>query len=1008
MFWGEARPSWRRPASREVKLPGLMNPERWQQVQEVLAESLDRTAEERDAFLSERCGDDVELRLEVESLLEASDRADGYFDELGQRAGIPRDATGDNEAEPSGAAARHRIDPDDSLIGRSVSHFRVNDFLGRGGMGKVYRATDSELHRDVALKVLSDELAGNPAQAARLKLEAQSLAALNHPNIAAIYGLVKVDGHQALVLELVEGETLAKRLASPRRPKISVEEALEIARQVAAALEAAHEKGIVHRDLKPANVALTEDNVAKVLDFGIAKALQPETDVDGDPEWSPTDAIAATAPGRIMGTAAYMSPEQARGRPVDGRTDVWAFGCVLYEMLAGKKAFPGDTVSDTIAAIIEREPDWGALPAAVPPEIRALLRRCLQKSVKRRLRNMGDAWLEIDEWLTLPASERRAAVVATTRPSAGRRVLPWAFAGLVGVAGLVAGWNLTPEAPEPTRRLEVALPGSNLASPLGGRALALSPDGRTLVHTSASQLYLRPLDRFESVPVPETLGAESPFFSPDGEWIGYFARGRLWKVSVRGGSPFRLCEATTPRGADWADDDRIVFSDGTSLWLVDSNGLECVQLAAPDTEAGEIRYEWPSLLPGGDHAIFELVGEGRSRLSLLSLADGSVETIYDGGSDAHYLPTGHIVFSRAGTLFALPFDAGRLRVTGDPRPVLDGVRSESTGAAHVAFSADGSLAYAPTPDPLHQLVWVDGSGAAHPISATLGEYATPRLSPDGTRVALAIRRDGEIHIWVHDIERDTQSRVTHEASNNWPDWTPDSQRLVFSSGRRGPSSIWWKQASGAGEARQLSNTAGVQYAVSVADRLAVAAFFQVDSGGTRDIWILPLDGEATARPLIVGPAHEQGPALSPDGRWIAYVSNESGRSEVYVQPCAPCVGDDEPLVPAGAEGRRQVSTQGGGEPVWHPNDTELFYRNGDRMMSVTFDDEFLPSRPALLFEGSYARGQSGNRNYDIAPDGTRFLMLRGAGPDPLRPRINVVLNWLEELKAAFSTSQQRR
>jgi len=970
-----------------------MNPERWQLVQDVLAESLERDAQERDAFLTLRCGDDGELRAEVLSLLEAAAKADEYFDDLGGRAGIPRDAEAEN-----GTGVEHDATPlDDSLIGRHVSHFHVVGLLGQGGMGKVYRATDSELNRDIALKVLTDQFVGNAEQAARLKREAQALAALNHPNIAAIYGLEEVDGHQALVLELVEGNSLADLLKAGRHGGLRVDEALEIARQVADALEAAHDKGIVHRDLKPANIAITADHQAKVLDFGIAKALQPQIDVDGDPEWSPTEVMAATQPGRIMGTVSYMSPEQARGKPVDARTDVWSFACVLYEMLAGKKAFGGDTATDTIVAIIEREPDWEALPSSVPTEITSLLRRCLRKNPKRRLRSIGDAWLHIDEVLALPPAQREAT---WSRPPWWQRALPWAAAVVVGAVGLWAAVNAGRPGIEPTRRLEVAVTNEDLRSALGGRTLALSPDGTTLVHTSADGLALRPLDDFSTTPMAETVGAESPFFSPDGEWVGFFARGRLWKVSVRGGTPFELCDASTPRGAHWSSDDAILFSDGTSLWRVDSLGRECTQIAAPDAASGAVRYEWPSLLPGGEAVLFQLVGEGWSRLSILSLADSGVTTVTEGGSDAHYLPTGHIVYSRAGSLFAMPFDVDRLAATGDPRPVLDGVRSESTGAAHIAFSAEGSAAYVPTSDPDYRLVWVDRNGIVEPISETHGAYTTPRVSPDGSRIALAARRAGELHIWVHDIARDVQQPITSEGSNNWPDWTPDGRRVIFSSGRQGPAGIWWKQADGVGAAEQIARTNGVQYAVSVAERAPVATYFQVDSGGTRDIWVLPLQAGAEAMPVVTTEDHEQGPALSPDGKWLAYVSNTSGRNEVYVQPCPSCT-DTPPVTNAG---RRRVSLNGGGEPVWHPGGAELFYREGDRMMSVSFDaeDDFRPSRPMVLFEGHFAPGQSGNRNYDVHPDGDRLLMLQAAGPDPLRPRINVVLNWVTELEAAFS------
>ncbi|MGD8328483.1 MAG: protein kinase [Acidobacteriota bacterium] len=973
-----------------------MDPKRWQQVEDLLAEALDQDPVKRDAFVAGRCGTDEELRAEVLSLLEASAEADDYFEELGGRAGIPRDKSFDDDAPPPRDSEPA---PDDSLIGHRVSHFEIVGFLGQGGMGRVYRARDVQLNRDVALKVIADELAGNTTQSARLKREAQALAALNHPNIAAIYGVEKLGEHQALVLELVEGRSLSQVMKDDRRGGLRVSEALDIARQVADALEAAHDKGIVHRDLKPANIALTPDHQVKVLDFGIAKALQPDIDVDGDPEWSPTELMAATQPGRIMGTVSYMSPEQARGKPVDARTDVWAFGCVLYEMLAGKKAFGGETATDAIVSILEHEPDWEALPPSVPSQVVALLRRCLRKNPKRRLRSIGDAWLEIDEVLQLPTAEReRPAVEPAAAP--WTRALPWALAVVLGAAALWLALAPDGSPSDPTRRLEIAVRSDDLRSPLGGRTLAIAPDGAMVVHTSAAGLSLRPLDRFGATPIADTVGAESPFFSPDGAWVGYFARGRLWKVSVRGGAPFELCDASTPRGAYWDESDTIVYSDGTSLWRTDERGGRCEQLATPDAAAGEIRYEWPAPLPGGGALLFEMVGNGWSRLSILRLDDHAVSTLSEVGADAHYLATGHVVYSRAGSLFAVPFDIASLTATGDPRPVLDGVRAESTGAAHVAFARNGVVAYVPTADPDYRLVWVDRQGKVEVISETSGDYAAPRVAPDGNRIALAIRRAGEQQVWVHDVARDVQQRVTENGSSNWPDWTPDGERVLFSSGRRGPSSIWWKRADGTGDAEQLARTNGVQYAVAVADRAPVAAYFQVDAGGTRDIWALPLQPGAAPIPLVSTGDHEQGAALSPDGKWLAYVSNASGRNEVYVQPCIPCTEDP----PETRAGRRQVSFNGGGEPVWASDGDELFFREGDRMMSVRFDvaDDFRPQRPQVLFEGAFAPGQSGNRYYDIDPDGERFVMLQSAGPDPQRARINVIINWFPELEGDFS------
>jgi serine/threonine-protein kinase len=443
-----------------------------------------------------------------------------------------------------------------------------------------------------------------------------------------------------------------------------------------------------------------------------------------------------------------------------------------------------------------------------------------------------------------------------------------------------------------------------------------------------------------------------------------------------------------------------VFSDGTSLWRTDGTGSRCEEVAAPDTAAEEVRFAWPALLPGNDAVLFEIVGDGWSRLAAQSLADGERQILTEGVSDPHYLSTGHVLYSRGGSLFVVPFDAAAMRLTGDARPVLDGARAESTGAAHVAVSDDGTVAYVPTTDPDYRLVWVDRSGTIEVISDTVGRYSAPRISPDGGRIALAVRRAGEQHVWVHDVDRDVQQRITTVGGNNWPDWTPDGSRVIFSSGRRGPTSIWWKRADGTGDAEQLAHTDGVQYAASAADRAPIAAYFQVDASRTRDIWAVALASGAEPLPLVTTPDHEQGAAPSPDGRWLAYVSNASGRNEVYVQPCPQCVGTPGE---AGV-GRTQVSFNGGGEPVWHPNGRELFFREGDRVLSVSFDADngFRPARPIVLFEGRFASGESGNRYWDVHPDGNRFLMLQPAGPDPERPHINIVLNWFAELDELFA------
>ncbi len=871
------------------------------------------------------------------------------------------------------------------MVGRELGHYRVLEKLGAGGMGEVYRAQDTRLGRDVAIKVLPPEFSRDPERLARFEREARVLASLNHPNIAAIYGFEQHDGVPFLVLELVPGETL--------KGPLPVEEALALARQMAVALDAAHEKGVVHRDLKPANIKITPERQVKVLDFGLAKALSDEPPAP-DSSRSPTMSLAATRAGVILGTAAYMSPEQARAQPVDRRTDIWAFGCVLYEMLAGKQAFPAETISDAIAGVLAREPDWKALPAMTPERLRELLRWCLEKDPRQRLRDIGDARLDLHA--PLPASPPRT-------PSSGRLAWSLLAAATALVAGLVAGvtiWALVRgKVPRPVVRTAVTLPpGDRLTVSRLQPSLALSPDGSRLVYVAVrggtSQLFLRRLDQLEAVPIPGTEHAALPFFSPDGSGIGFFAGGKLRKVSLSGGAPLTLCEAQSGRGASWGPDDSIIFTPmnapGTGLSRAPASGGTPQVLTTPDPKAREHSHRWPQVLPGGQAVLFTTyTGENpdENRVSVLRLDTGERRTLVEGATYGQYASTGHLVYARSGGLQAVPFDLSRLRVSGKPFPVLEGVHTqEAAGFAHFSFSGSGSLLYAAvglTPGG-HSLVWVDRQGNAAPVTQLRRMFYAPRLSPDGRRITLGVMEAGNHEVYLYEPGRDTLTRLTFDpAADITPVWTPDGKRVAFGSNRIEAPGLYWKAADGSGADQRLIGVGSLPRPTSFSPDGKWLAFQQHTPATGGDIWLLHLEGERKAKPFLQNPTWEGEAVFAPNGRWLAYTSH----FDVYVEPFP------------GPGGKWQISTGGGQEPVWARNGRELFYRNGDRMMAVEVStgSSFTAGKPRLLFEGQYV-SVSSYVSYDVTPDGRRFLMLKDMVADKAPGHLNLVENWFEELK----------
>ena len=887
--------------------------------------------------------------------------------------------------------------------GTRLAHYEILEPIGKGGMGEVYRAKDSKLGRDVAIKVLPDEFPENAERLARFKREAKVLASLNHPNIASIYGLEQSESTHYLVLELVPGETLAERIS---RGPVPLEEALDIATQMAEALEEAHEQGIVHRDLKPANVKQTEDGKIKVLDYGLAKVFQEETP-DADSSMSPTLTRDATRVGVILGTAAYMSPEQAKGKKVDKRTDIFAFGAVLYEMLTGKKAFPGEDVSEVLASVIKLEPDWKALPAGVSSRLLDLLRRCLEKDSKRRVRDIGDVRLAMEGAFETTAAQQGGAVSQSVgwRPSMSMA----AAAGLLlSIVASVAVWNLKPEAPRPLVRSFVNPPSMppNLDPP--DVDVAITPDGTRIVYVAlvdGRQLVVRALDEIEATPLGG-LG-DNPrgvFISPDGNWVGYFADG-LQKVSILGGPPVTICDVSgAPRGASWGDDDTIVFatSGPGGLWRVPAGGGEPEELTTPDLEQGD--HRWPEILPGSTAVLFTIMGgsvEG-AQIAVLSLDSGETKILIPGGSNPRYAPTGHIAYGVGGTLRAVGFDLKNLEVTSDPIPVLDGVITKSSGAANFGMSQSGSLAYVAGPERsgvVRTLVWVDREGREEALAAEPRTYHHPRVSPDGTRLALDVD-DQELDIWIWHFARETLTRLTFDPAFDFvPAWTPDGLQVAFGSNRDGVFSTFWKAADGTGTVERLIESANGAIPMTFSPDGTQLVFIERHPETGSDLYARSMDADGASEPLLVTEFNERNAEISPDGHWLAYQSNASGQNEIYVRPF-PNIDD----------GRWQISRGGGTKPLWGPDGRELFYLSlGGQLTAVPTeaDGSFTFGNPEVVFEETYYfRGPPFlGRTYDISPDGKRFLMIKEGGPgDETEPtQLILVLNWFEELKRLVPT-----
>ena len=882
--------------------------------------------------------------------------------------------------------------------GQILAHYRLIEKIGEGGMGVVWKALDPTLDREVALKFLPEGFAADPDRLARFEREAKLLASLNHPFIATVYGLHEHDGVRFIAMEFVPGVTLADRL---ERGALPLDDGLELARQIADALEAAHEHGVIHRDLKPANIHVTVDGIAKVLDFGLAKSLAEPTASDGTS--APTATSGGTAAGVILGTAPYMSPEQARGKPLDRRTDIWSFGCVLYEMLGGKRCFGGETISDTLAQILEREPDWKVVPEGTPTTIRGLLQRCLQKDPRRRLRDIGEARIAIEERLADPAP------AAETMPRRSRSGLAWTVAVLMTICAAVLGWMALrpkPATPRTPTRLVVSLPQNQHLAIADAMSLAISPDGSRVVYGASSppgsrpRLYLRELDRFEALPIPGTDGAVGPFFSPDGRWLGYFAEGKLQKIAVEGGTPLEICHVgQAVPGASWGEDDTIVFSDSVDSGLsrVSAAGGRPELLTTPAYADGETGHSWPRLLPGGEHLLFTLSTVKGTEIAALTLRTGEWRTLQKGMGGARYLPSGHLVYARFEGLVAVPFDPATLQTSGAPIVVLDDVYTipamKGSGLAAFAASDTGVLVYLAGGAAAgeNRLVWIDRDGRTRQTLEEAGGYEWPRISPDGKKVAVTNRMiDGRVDIWVLDIERDARSRQTLNGNSILPVWSPDGKQITFGSFRdddSGVINVFSKAADAGGDANLLLESSNPRFPRSWSPDGRLLAITEWPRDSMRDIWVLNLDDPEESRPFVHTPFDEHSPIFSPDGRWLAYVSNESGRNEVYVES-----------YPRG-KGRWIISAGGGLEPVWSADGRELFYRNANKMMAVPLRSQpaFSAGPPSVLFERALKSGIYNTTSYDVAANGQEFLMIERR-LDLAPTQLNVVLNWSQELQ----------
>ena len=890
--------------------------------------------------------------------------------------------------------------------GTKLGPYEIVAPLGAGGMGEVYLASDTNLDRKVAIKVLPETLTQEKERVVRFEREARLLASLNHANIAAIHGFDDSGGTRFLVMEYVEGEPLSQRLKSGPLP---TEESLDVARQIAEALEAAHERGIVHRDLKPANVMIRPDGTVKVLDFGLAKAVSEGSPSSG--AHATTISVDRTNPGVVLGTPPYMSPEQARGKPLDKRTDIWSLGCVLFECLTGNRAFDAGTTTDVLSQIIASDPDFAILPATAPPTTERLLRRCLDKDAKRRLRDAGEVRVFVEEYQSSPSLEQAEATPGNNRRKpVSTAPLAWAVVAVLGLVLAFSQWRIGSPPDSGIGRVSrwsIPLPDDSRLGTAGyggqyeySTLLAISHDGLRFVYAVRNEsgqvnLHVREADSFESQVLLGTTNARAPFFSPDGRWVGFLANRNLMKVSLDGGAPQRICEVKSASfDASWtADGNSIVYATDAGLWRVAASGGIAECLTSPQTEDGEVGHHFPQITPDGRHVLFTVSTTPDEYLAVLSLDSLKWKSVVPDASQGRMVPPDRLVFARAGELMGVRLDVSKGEILGSPESLLEGVHTTpglgGVVVTHFDVSDTGTLVHLPQNDEavVDQLVWVGEDGQESIITSGPGTWVHPRLSPDGKWASFDIHSpEGMRDIYLYDLERRQRRQFTHSGSTWESVWRPDGDFIAYMSGHPSAGwSIWWARTDFDAESTEVLTPSSHAIPMSWTPDGQSLLYYERAEGG---IWALTPNDDSRGKLLLSGSSNERFPALSWDGEWIAYVADESGRREVFVQPF-PSFGP-----------KHRISINGGGEPVWARDGKRLYFREGRQMFSVDvkYEPTFTTSDPKVLFSGDYDSAPIGHQHYDISPDGTQFLMIRHgqpSGPNEVR----VTQNWIEEFKA---------
>ena len=856
--------------------------------------------------------------------------------------------------------------------GAKLGPYEILSRIGEGGMGQVWKARDTRLDRIVAVKTSHAKFSE------RFEREAHTVAALNHPHICTLYDV----GPDYLVMEYVEGSEI--------RGPLPLDQALRLAIQLASALEAAHRKTITHRDLKPSNILVTKAGV-KVLDFGLAKFEQAKEAKVNDA----TLTRALTQEGVIVGTLQYMAPEQLQGKPADNRADLFAFGCVLYEMLTGKRAFDGTSNASVIAAILERPAP--SVKEVAPAALDRVLGLCLEKDPDERWQTAHDLKAKL-MWI---AGGGREVARQAEGDSPSKKWIWGAASLLMATIAALAVWKLRPAPAAPVIRTVIALGADEQLANLNGNVIAISPDGSNVVYVASrsggpAQLFLRPLAALKAEPMAGTEGAASPFFSPDGQWIGFMAGTKLEKVAIGGGAAIMLCDlgggsSSAFPGATWSPHNTIVFQGSGSFREVPAAGGTPHRVAANWKNP---YWRWLDFMPDGSAIVFAngttpLSFANKSSIAVAALGGAvTAKELIPGGTAPRFTATGDLVYAQNGILMAVPFNSKRLELAGSPSPVLEGIQESRSGAAQYGLSASGTLVYVPggMQGSTSRLVWVDRQGTEQPLAAPARGYYFPRLSPDGRRILVAIA-EAASDIYLYDIAREALSRATTGSTDANPIWSPDGKRLAFQSDRAGPTNVFWQSADGSGAVERLTTSEFLNIAGSWSPDGHRIAFQELSPETGNDIWTVGL-ADRKAQPFLKTPANEAAPRFSPDGQWMAYASDESGRWEVYVRPYP------------GPGAKYPVSTEGGTEPVWNPAGRELFYRTGNRMMAVdvSFVSGFSAGKPKVLFEGPWLPTPLTASNYDVSRDGKRFLMLKAAEPENGARQIVVVQNWFEVLK----------